>query len=171
MPTIRLSAQNAAQPVSVVAPTGAAVTVPFPQLVCLLRLPGVLLPRDAVIDTGAALIWVPEDVWRPLRAGVEFDWLPFAPGAQPPTGQLARWRFTFQMARFLAPVSVMDYSTEVERPNVIAAFTTGNPPGAAGRKGLPPIVVGLWGGLLEGSRLAIRRDPTTGRVAGDLEFP
>lgn len=65
----------------------------------------------------------------------------------------------------------MDYSTEVERPNVVAAFAAGNPPAHRTRKALPPVIVGLWGGLLEGSRIAVGRDPTSGHLTGSLEFP
>src|SRR5438067_10910209 len=145
--------------------------VPRVQLRCLLRVPGTPIPRDAILDTGAPLTCFPERIWQPFREGVDFEWCPFAPGVQPPAGQMAGWRFTFRMARFLVPLALMDYSTEVERPDVFAAFATGDPPAHRATNAPPPVIIGLWGGLLEGSRLAIGRDPATGQVTGALEFP
>ena len=81
------------------------------------------------------------------------------------------WQFSFQMARFLVPVSLLDYTTEVLRPDVIAAFTAGNPPVAPGVKGLPEVIIGLWGGLLEGGKIGIERDTATGRVIGEITYP
>ncbi|MBA4065174.1 MAG: hypothetical protein C0501_15955 [Isosphaera sp.] len=149
-------------------PSGNPVPVPRPQLRCLVKLPGALLPQDGVIDTGAPLTTVPEDLWRPLQAGTDYEWLIFPPGTPTPVGVMAHWRYTFRLARFLAPVTLIDYATAVDRPGVVAAFADSNPP-AAGR-GLPPVVVGLWGGLLEGGAVAVDRTPG-GRVAGELRFP
>ncbi|QDU24266.1 hypothetical protein [Urbifossiella limnaea] len=171
MPSVRLSVQATGPVLPAVSPTVGLVDVHRPQFRCLLRLPNTLLPRDAVIDTGAPLICFPEDLWRPFRVGVDFEWLPFAPGPAPPAGRLVGWQFTFRMARFLAPVTLLDYSTEVERPNVVAQFATGNPPAPPGRHSLPPVIVGLWGGLLEGGTLAVGRDPASGHVTGGLAFP
>jgi len=42
-------------------------------------------------------------VWRPLRAGVEFEWLPFALGFSLPAARTPGWTFTYQFARFLLP--------------------------------------------------------------------
>jgi hypothetical protein len=84
---------------------------------------------------------------------------------------MATWQYTFQLVRFLAPVVLMDYVTTVHRPDVIAAFAAGNPRVRPGQQSLPPVYIGLWGGLLEGGRLAIGRDPVGGQVTGELEFP
>lgn len=169
MPVVRLFVVDIARPSAVVLPGGRTLDVPKYQFRCVLDLPGPPGPVDGVIDTGASLTFVPEDIWRHLRPGIDFEWLPFVPGAAPPTGQFVGWSFAFRMARFLAPVAVMDYSTDVERADVIAAFADGNPP--VGGQQTPPVVVGLWGGLLDGSRLHLDRDPATGRPAGTLAYP
>lgn len=169
MPTLRLTTAQWANAFDVVA-TGGPLSVPQVQFRCFVRFPNSLLPKDAVIDTGAPLTFVPEDVWRPLRPGMDYEWLPFVPGAVPPLARLAGWQFAFEMARFLGPVSLLDYATEVPRPGVIAAFATGNPRPQSARQSLPPIVIGLWGGLLEGGSIGISRDPATGRARGELAF-
>lgn len=169
MPVVRLSVATIARPSVVILPGGGTLDVPKFQLRCVLDLPGPAGSVNAVIDTGAPLTFVPEDVWRKLRPGVDFEWLPFVPGSALPTGQFVGWSFSFRMARFLAPVAVMDYSTDVERADVVAAFADGNPP--VGGQQTPSVVVGLWGGLLEGSRLHLDRDPATGRPAGSLVYP
>jgi hypothetical protein len=169
VPTIRLATGQWANPLDVDLPHGGLLSVPQPQFRCLVRLPNSLLPKDAVIDTGAPFTFIPHEVWHPLRPGVDYEWLPFAAGAPQPVGRIAGWRFTFRIARFLAPLSLLDYTTEIERPDVIAAFASSNPPG--GRPGLPAIIIGLWGGLLEGGRIGVERDPATGRTTGDLAFP
>lgn len=170
MPVVRLFVIDIARPSAVVVPAGGTLDVPKFQLRCVLDLPGLGVPVDAIIDTGAALTFVPESVWQPLRPGTHFEWLPFAAGTGVRTGQFATWSFAYRMARFLAPVAVMDYSTDIERADVIAAFADSDPP-ASNLQKLPPVVVGLWGGLLEGGRLHLDRDPATGRVVGELAYP
>ncbi|MDB5307029.1 MAG: hypothetical protein JWO38_1231 [Gemmataceae bacterium] len=171
MSTLRLSVHSTGPVLAITPPGRGRVDVYRPQFRSLLRLPNTLLPRDVVIDTGAPLICFPEDLWKPFQVGIDFEWLPFPRGVVPPVGRMAGWQYPFRMAHFLLPVTLMDYANAVDRPDVIAAFATGNPPQPPNSKGLPPIIVGLWGGLLEGSRLAIGRDPTTGQVTGELEFP
>jgi hypothetical protein len=170
MPVLRLSTGNWALPLTASDPRGAPVPIFRPQFRCFIRLPNALLPRDALIDTGAPMTCLPERTWRSLRDGVDFEWLslPTGPNA---SGVMAGWQYTFRLARFLVPLALLDYTAEIERPDVIAAFAFGNPPTFAGRPALPPVYVGLWGGLLEGSRLTIGRDPAAGQVTGELEFP
>jgi len=166
-----MTVQNTGPVLTVADPRGGAVRVPVPQFRCLVQLPGGLFPKDAVIDTGAPITWFPENVWRPLRDGVDFEWLGFPPGVPPPVARISSWQFTYRMVRFLAPLTLMDYSTMVDRPDVVAAFAAGNPPAYRTSKAPPPVIVGLWGGLLEGGRLAVGRDPAGGQVTGELEFP
>jgi hypothetical protein len=64
----------------------------------------------------------------------------------------------------------MDYATEVQMANVIAAFADTDPPAPRTRLTPPPIIIGLWGGLLEGGRIALDRT-VTGQVSGELLLP
>ena len=66
-------------------------------------------------------------------------------------------------------MSLLDYTTSFDRPDVIAQFADNDPP----RRGNAPpsFIVGLWGGVLEGGRIVIDRDPLSGHVTGSLEFP
>jgi hypothetical protein len=170
MPTLRLDTGNWGPTLPVVTPQGPVRPVYRPRLYGLLRVPGWLAPLDAVIDTGAPLTCFPEDVWGRFHEGTDFEWLPFAPGVRPPVGQYLRWQFTFRMARFLVPLGLMDYVTAVDRPDVIAQFAVGNPVARGPGKAPPPILIGLWGGLIEGCDLRITRTPA-GQVAGELVFP
>lgn len=171
MPTLQLDAGNWGHTFPVLTPQGGTLTVWRPQFRCLLGVPNRMAPLDAIIDTGASLTCFPESLWNVFREGTDFEWLPYPPGATPPTGQLLRWRYTFRMARFIVPLTLMDFTTSIDRPDVIAAFATGDPPLTRSSKAPPLVIVGLWGWLLEGSRLAIGRDPAGGQVAGELEFP
>ena len=169
MPTIRLSAVQLT-PLPLVLPNGGTRDVPRLRFHCLVRLPQHLLPRDGIIDTGAPHSCFPFSIWNSFRLGTDYEWLPFEPGFVPPAGQMIGWRYTFRMARFLVPLSLMDYVTEVERPNVIAAFANSDPPAPASRLALPPIVIGLWGGLLEESKFTLTRLPAA-HLAAELELP
>ncbi len=168
MPVITLTTLDRPLPAPVFDPRGMRITIPRPRFHCLVQLPGSLLPQDGIIDTGAPLTCLPERLWSGLAEGRDFEWLPFAPGTPPPTGVMPNWTYTFRVARFLMPVALMDYVTAIDRPDVIAAFATGNPPQQS--RALPPIIIGLWGGLLEGGKIAVSRT-ATGQVEGALEFP
>jgi hypothetical protein len=62
---------------------------------------------------------------------------------------------------------LLDSATEVERADVIAQFADSDRPGRT----TPLVIVGLWGGLLEGAAVRVTRDPATGSVIGALELP
>lgn len=149
-------------------PRGAVVPVHRPQFRCLIHLPGTLMPQDGIVDTGAPLTHIPERIWSGLAPGTDFEWLDLGAGAPAPGGVIAGWRYTFRLARFLAPVTLMDSAVAVDRADVIAAFASGNPTGA---RSVPPLVIGLWGGLLEGAAVRVTRDPASGSVFGALELP
>ena len=130
-----------------------------------------MLPQDAVIDTGSPLIIFPAVIWSRFQLGIDYEFLPFA-GPNPLPGRVGSWQFSFQIARFLAPIAVMDtgLSVRIARSDVIAAFASGDPPAPPGRKALPPVIVGLWGGILEDGRIGITRNPTRG-VSGEIQYP
>jgi hypothetical protein len=134
-------------------------------------MPGFLLPRDAIIDTGAPLIIFPAAIWGRFQPGLDYEFLPFA-GPTPAPGRVGGWQFGFQIARFLVPLAVMDtgLSTRIDRPGVSAAFASSDPPAPLGRKALPPVIVGLWGGILEDGRIGVARDPARG-VSGEIQYP
>jgi hypothetical protein len=151
-------------------PNGTHLLVPRLQLVCYVRLPNLLMPLDGIIDPGSPLSWFPEAVWSRLRPGIDFEELPFEAGYMPPRAQAAGWSFSFRVARMLQPVVLMDTSTELERNAVIVQFADGNPPIPPGSKKPPRVVIGLWGGILEGLNLRMATDPGTGHTVGALEW-
>jgi hypothetical protein len=59
------------------------------QLRCLVRLPGFVMPKDAVIDTGAPFTCFPRSLWDRFTEGTDFEWVPFAPAYQPPVAVMA----------------------------------------------------------------------------------
>ena len=126
MLTIRLSSMlQRALPVSL--PSGGTLQVPRVQFRCLVYLPQAVVPQDGVIDPGAPLTCFPLSIWSRFREGTDFEWLPFEPGFQPPGGEMVRWHFTFRMARFLVPITLLDYSTLIDRSDVIAQFADSDP--------------------------------------------
>jgi hypothetical protein len=131
--------------------------------------PGFPLPQDTIIDTGAPLTIFPERIWSQFQPGIDYDFLPFV-GAPPAMARVLGWQFTFRIARFRVPLGLMDagLTTRIARLDVIAQFATGDP---AGWRSIPPIFVGLWGGLLEGGRLGINRIAATNQLAGELIYP
>jgi hypothetical protein len=170
MPQIRLTSHTPFAPIPVDEPAGPRLLLPRIQLLCLVRLPNTLMPRDGIIDTGSPFSWFLEDVWRVFRPGIDFEWLPFEAGYSPPRGQTAGWAFTFRMARMLQPITLMDTVTELERNGVIVQFADGNPPSSLTSKRPPRVVLGLWGGVLEGTSLRMTRDAGTGHPLGSLDW-
>jgi hypothetical protein len=151
-------------------PNGHQLLLPRVQFRCWLRLPNLTMPRDGIIDTGSPLTWFPEAIWQRFRPGVDFEELPFAAGYTPPRGQTAGWNFTFRMARILQPIGLHDARAELTRDRVIVQFADGNPPIPRGSQRPAVAVIGLWGGLLEGTSLRTMTDSATGHLTGALEW-
>jgi hypothetical protein len=167
VPTIRLSIGFHGTDIAVQDAMGVRIGIPRQQFRCLIEVPGHLLPQDAI--TGAPLIVFPEIIWSRFQPGTDFEFLPFV-GANPPTARVAGWQFSYRIARFQVPLAMLDagLTTRVPRPDVIAQFATGNP---TGWRSTPPVIIGLWGGLLEGGRIGIDRDPQTSRTVGEWIYP
>ena len=170
MPRIRLASHAPHLPMPVEEPTGTRLLVPRLQLLCWVRLPNLLMPLDGILDTGSPFSWFPEAVWSRLRPGVDFEELQFEAGYAPPRALAAGWSFTFRIARMLQPVVLMDTSTELERNGAIVQFADGNPPVPTGSKKPPRVVLGMWGGALEGLNLRMATDTVTGHTLGALEW-
>lgn len=171
MPLLPLTVGSHGVAITVSDLAGGTIAVPRPQFRCLIELPGYMLPQDAVVDTGAPLIIIPAVIWTRFQAGTDYEILPFT-GPTPAPGRVVGWQFGFRIARFLVPLAVTDtaLSTRVERSGVTAAFAAGDPPAPPGRKALPPVIIGLWGGILEDGRIGIARDPARG-VSGEIQYP
>jgi hypothetical protein len=169
MPIIKLTTFFPGPPMPVPSPSG-TLAIPRPQFRCWVRLPNTIMPRDGIIDTGSPLSWFPERIWSQFMLGRDFEWLPFAAGYLPPRAQTAGWTFTFRMARMLQPLSLFDTQSELIRDGAIVQFADGNPPTPQGSKQPPRVIIGLWGGVLEGTSLHMSSDATTGHTVGRLEW-
>lgn len=169
MPTLHLTTYIHGTPMPVVSPKG-MLFIPRLQFRCWMRLPNTFMPRDGIIDTGSPLTWFPEGVWSQFQEGRDFEWLPYEAGFTPPRGHTAGWSFTFRMARLLQPLSLFDTQTELTRVGAIVQFADGNPPVPPGSNRPPRAVIGLWGGLLEGTSIRTSTDATTGHVVACLEW-
>src|SRR5262249_15236376 len=108
MPQLLLMSYNPFASIPVDEPSGNRLLIPRIQFRCWLRLPGVIFPRDVIIDTGAPFTCFPEDVWQPLHAGVDYEWLAFPTGYTPPRAQTVGWNFTFRFARLCQPIGIHD---------------------------------------------------------------
>lgn len=167
MPQIELVPYTRYAPIPGDEPGGIPRLLPRVQFRCWMRVPGSPIPRDGIIDTGSPFTWLPEEVWQPLRLGVDYEWLPFAAGYPAPRAQTAGWSFSFRFARFLQPVGLSDGRTELPRDGVIAQFASGNPPVPSRSQRPAFAVIGLYGGLLTDTRLHISTD-ASGNIAGVL---
>ena len=170
MPEIRLSTPAVWAALPVRNANGVRLSLPRAQFRCLVRLPNLTMPRDGIIDTGSPFTWMPEAIWQHFRPGIDFEELPFEPGYTVPRGQTAGWNFTFRFVRMLQPIGLYDFQIELARDRVIVQLTNGNPPIPPGSQRPAVVVIGLWGGLLEGTSLRIATDAATGHVAGALEW-
>jgi hypothetical protein len=172
MPIMPLATLSPGLPLQAEEPGGTRLTIPTPQFRCLIRPPGLLLPRDAVIDTGSPLSWLPEAIWSRLRIGSDYEFLPWPSGFTPPPVQTAGWNFTFRIARLVQPIILFNFATgaELTRDRVVVQLADGNPPAAARSNAPPRVVIGLWGGVLEGTSLRISPAPAPGHLAGALEW-
>lgn len=169
MPSIRLKTHTAGVSLPVAGAAGPSV-VPLFQFRVLTRLSSLPATYDGIIDTGSPLTWLPEAIWSRLHPGTDYEWVPFATGYHPPVTRTAGWEFQFRLARLLIPLTLLDNSTTYDRFGVVAQFAEGDPPAYLTSNRPPRFVLGLWGGVLEGSSLRIDPDPATGSVAGWLEF-
>ena len=151
-------------------PTGGQLLIPRLQFRCWVRLPNSLLPRDGIIDTGSPFSWFPEDIWSRFRPGIEFEWLPFPSGYQAPIARTATWAFRFRMARMLQPITLFDTATELERDGAIVQFAEGNPPSPSGINRPAVVIFGLWGSILDGTKLVFTANSSSGGLDGALEF-
>jgi hypothetical protein len=169
MPCIRLSTIEIGIPMPV-ATTSGSLLIPRLQFRCLARLPGLLMPKDGIIDTGSPLSWFPEAIWSFLQPGLDYEILPFVTAYSAPRTRAANWSFSFRMARLLRPIALFSLhtSTELIRIGPIVQFADGNPPLTQGGKGPPRIVIGLWGGFLEETSLRTWSDPLTNHAFGEL---
>jgi hypothetical protein len=165
VPRIQLTPHGRGAPFPIDDPNGGRVLLPRVQLRCWVQLPGLSGARDGIIDTGSPYTWFPDDIWRHLVPGTDFEWLPFAANYQPPLLQTAGWSGPFRFARFLKPVLLLDGTTQVARDGVVAQFADGTPPVVS--RGLSTaFIVGVRGGLLDGARLHLE----TGAPGGALEW-
>lgn len=168
MPLLPLHDDQFAPDILVHDSVGGVLNIPLTRFRCLVEVVGRYALHEAIIDTGAPLTIFPQKVWSQFRAGIDFAFLPFATPA--PQAGVVGWRFTYHMAQFLVPLALRDtrLTVRVPRPDVIAQFAIGDPPGW---RSAPPILVGTWGGLLEGGSVRIGRDARTNRATGELVYP
>lgn len=112
---------------------------------------------------------MPESIWGRFHAGTDFDWLPFPAGYAPPPSRVVGWTYRFRFARIRVELILHDTSTELNRRDVILQFAEGDPPTMRG-KAPACVVVGLWGGLLDDTKLTITPDPQANSIVGVIEF-
>lgn len=170
MPRIELTAHEPYVPLRVTDASGALLLLPRYKFLCWVRLPGRAVTYDAIIDTGSPFTLVPEAIWTHFRPGSDFEELPYQAGYPVPQGQTAGWNFRFRMARLLQPLVLFDVNTQLSRDRVIVQLVEGNPPSTFRSNAPPRVVMGLWGGALEGTNVRVETDATTGRLAGAIEW-
>ena len=164
MTSVRLRPFDSGPPYRLTAPAGDISAVQGVHYRCFIRLPRRPMAVDGIVDTGAPFTVIPERLWDKFVEGVDFDWLTTDP---PGAGRVLSRSYTFRFARLLVPLAVEDYVTSVPRTDVIAQFADGDPLGSQSRL---KVLIGLWGGLLDPSKLTLDGDPTSGVLSASLEF-
>jgi hypothetical protein len=112
--------------------------------------------KRAIIDTGAPLSSFPHQVWANefrWREGRDFDTLPVA-GNPPLVGQTLSFRYSFRLVRLRVPVTLAGRDLTGPRLQVDSLVTQLTEPG-----GPPFILLGLWGGVLDGRSLKFNTAP------------
>jgi len=116
-------------------------------------------PRTAMLDTGAPLTVFPKHHWQ--GSARQIDRLPLVGGGTP-TGRAGGRRFSYFLGRVW--VGAADpFGRRLPSVPVLAQFREDDP---APGEPLPPILLGLWGGILEGRTLT--RWTTAERYDSDL---
>jgi hypothetical protein len=137
------------------------------RLYCRLRVPPVPGSYEAVLDTGAPLTVFPHKLWHGQfgwRAGRDFDELTVA-GAPALTGQVLGHRFACRLARLRVTVELAGRDPKGARLRLDALVCQ-----LAETSGPPYIILGLWGGVFTGRRLAVELQPGSDDLTARLEF-
>jgi len=116
-------------------------------------------PRRAILDTGAPLTVFPKHRWQSFAD--EIVRLPLV-GDQNPIGRAGGRQFSYFLGRVWVG-AVDPFERRLPAVPVLAQFREDDIP--AGEP-LPPILLGLWGGILEGRTLT--RWPTVERYDPDM---
>ena len=158
MPRIELVTQPMTPPGTTVngdwplaAPSRGLRRIPLRRLTCFLRVPPIPGAKRAIIDTGAPLTYFPHQVWANefnWREGRDFDILPVV-GNPPLVGQTLSSLYAFRLARLRVPIFLAGRDLTGPRLQIDSLVTQLCEPG-----GPPVILLGLWGGVLDGRRLA-----------------
>lgn len=137
------------------------------RLLCWLRVPPLPGARKAVIDTGAPLTVFSHQVWYHdfgWRAGRDHDELNVA-GVASLTGQVLGHRFACRLARLKVAVELSGADLKAARLRLDSLVCQ-----LAEAGGPPFIILGLWGGVFTGRRLAVEAQPGGDDLVARLEF-
>jgi hypothetical protein len=129
------------------------------RLICWLRVPPIPGTRKAIIDTGSPLTLFPYKIWHDdfrWRAGRDYDELKVA-GNPPLHGQIDGYRFNCRLARLRVPVELAGRDLKAQRLRLDSLVCQ-----LAERGGPPFVILGLWGGVFTGRRLAVDPQPAGG---------
>ena len=137
------------------------------QLSCMMRVAPIPGVEFAYLDTGAPLTIIPHRVWSEKygwKAGREFHELTTADGIAL-KGQVLDHHYTFRLAQLRVPVELAGKNLKAKRLRIDSLVCQLADPG-----GPPFVILGLWGGIFEGRRLAIDRLPGSDEIQAILEW-
>jgi hypothetical protein len=126
------------------------------RLQCWLRVPPIPGAHDAVLDTGAPLTVFPHTLWNHQfrwQAGRDYDELSVAGVG------------TVQQGQVLGHRELAGRNPRGDRLRLDGLVCQ-----LADRGSPPYVILGLWGGVFEGRRLAVERLPASDDLAARLEF-
>jgi len=123
---------------------------------------------DAVFDTGAPLTVIPHKLWNQQfrwQAARDYEELTIAGVGTVLRGQVLHYRYSCRLVRLRVPIELAGANLKAPRMRLDSLVCQLAEPG-----GPPFIILGLWGGVFEGRRLAIDRVPNSDDLAARLEW-
>lgn len=137
------------------------------QLSCMMRVAPIPGVEFAYLDIGAPLSIIPYKVWYEKfgwRDGRDYHALNSA-GISGLKGQVLEYHCSFQLAQLRVPVELAGKDLRAKRLRIDSLVCQLADPG-----GPPFVILGLWGGVFEGHRLAIDRLQGSDDLRASLEW-
>jgi hypothetical protein len=138
------------------------------RLNCWLRMPPIPGTYGAVVDTGAPLSVFPHKLWSHQfhwHPGRDFEEISTAGVGSALRSQVLGHRYSCRLALLRVPVEPAGLNLKSPRLRVNSLICLLAEPG-----GSPAINLGLWGGVFEGRRLQVQRQPNSDDLAAQLEW-
>jgi hypothetical protein len=138
------------------------------RLSCVMRAPPVRGIFEAILDPGSPLSLFPYRIWHDTfhwQAGRDYDELSIAGIGKTLQGQVLNHTYTCRLARLRRTIELSGTNLKGDRLKLDTLVCQ-----LADSGKTPYILLGLWGGAFDNSRLVINRKPGGDDLEAQLEF-